>query len=62
MITINVVSKLVSARNDTELDTVISKMSEADSKAVLKIIISKMNKERIDGLKLHGFITEKNTY
>ena len=58
MITVNVVSKLLSANNDAQLDKVISKMSEEDAKAVLKIIISKMNKERIGGLKMKGFITE----
>ena len=58
MITVNVVSKLLSANDEAELDKVISKISEAEAKAVLKIIISKMNKERIEGLKLQGFITE----
>lgn len=58
MITTKMLSNLLSAKDDAELEKVLAKMSEADVKAVLRIIISTWNKERIEGLKLQGIITE----
>ncbi len=56
MINKNTISKLLSAKDDEELEKVISKISEANVRAILKTIISSMNKERIERLELNGLI------